>query len=167
MTAQLQIDLAPNSAAGIGCEQGLVHPLRVLVACEYSGTVRDAFAARGHDAMSCDLLPTDRPGKHYQGDVRDVLDDGWDPQARSNHSALGIRTRCQQGDMPMAEKSPAPPPNWINPATDHRRKKAMGESNGQRPEQTRAECRPLENPINDLCRYRRCNGLPMESEIFG
>lgn len=78
MTAQLQIDLAPNSAAGIGCEQGLVHPLRVLVACEYSGTVRDAFAARGHDAMSCDLLPTDRPGKHYQGDVRDVLDDGWD-----------------------------------------------------------------------------------------
>jgi hypothetical protein len=40
--------------------------------------VRDAFAARGHDAMSCDILPTDRPGRHYQGDVRDVLDDGWD-----------------------------------------------------------------------------------------
>jgi hypothetical protein len=52
--------------------------MRVLVACEYSGTVRDAFRARGHDAMSCDLLPTDAPGPHYQGDVCDVLDDGWD-----------------------------------------------------------------------------------------
>lgn len=41
--------------------------MKVLVACEYSGAVRDAFARRGHDAMSCDLLPTDVPGKHYQG----------------------------------------------------------------------------------------------------
>jgi site-specific DNA-cytosine methylase len=56
----------------------LVGHFRVLVACEYSGTVRDAFAAMGHDAMSCDLLPSEKPGKHYQGDVRDVLDDGWD-----------------------------------------------------------------------------------------
>jgi hypothetical protein len=52
--------------------------MRVLVACEYSGAVRDAFAALGHDAMSCDLLPTESPGPHYQGDVRDVLGDGWD-----------------------------------------------------------------------------------------
>ena len=52
--------------------------MRVLVACEYSGRVRDAFLAAGHDAMSCDLLPTDRPGPHYQGDVFDVLNDGWD-----------------------------------------------------------------------------------------
>jgi len=52
--------------------------MRVLVACEYSGVVRDAFLARGHDAMSCDLLPTDVPGPHHQGDVRDVLGDGWD-----------------------------------------------------------------------------------------
>ena len=52
--------------------------LRVLVACEFSGRVRDAFLARGHDAMSCDLLPTEVPGPHYQGDVRDVLPDGWD-----------------------------------------------------------------------------------------
>lgn len=52
--------------------------MRVLVACEYSGAVRDAFLACGHDAMSCDLLPTDAPGPHYQGDVRDVLGDGWD-----------------------------------------------------------------------------------------
>lgn len=53
-------------------------PLRVLVACEYSGAVRDAFRALGHDAMSCDLLPTDAPGPHYEGDVRDVLDYPWD-----------------------------------------------------------------------------------------
>jgi len=52
--------------------------VRVLVACEYSGAVRDAFIRRGHDAMSCDLLPTDSPGPHYQGDVRDVLDDSWE-----------------------------------------------------------------------------------------
>lgn len=52
--------------------------MRVLVACEYSGTVRDAFRARGHDAMSCDLLPTERPGPHYEGDVFDVIGDGWD-----------------------------------------------------------------------------------------
>ena len=52
--------------------------MRVLIACEYSGTVRDAFIAAGHDAMSCDLLPTDAPGPHYQGDVRDILGDGWD-----------------------------------------------------------------------------------------
>ena len=52
--------------------------MKVLVACEYSGVVRDAFAALGHDAMSCDMLPTERPGQHYQGDVRDVLNDGFD-----------------------------------------------------------------------------------------
>lgn len=52
--------------------------LRILVACEFSGTVRDAFIAAGHDAMSCDLLPTERPGPHYQGDVRDVLGGGFD-----------------------------------------------------------------------------------------
>ena len=52
--------------------------MKVLIACEYSGRVRDAFIRGGHEAMSCDLLPTDSPGPHYQGDVRDVLHDGWD-----------------------------------------------------------------------------------------
>lgn len=52
--------------------------MKVLVACEFSGTVRDAFAARGFDAWSCDLLPTEKPGQHIQGDVLDVLNDGWD-----------------------------------------------------------------------------------------
>ena len=52
--------------------------MKVLVACEYSGTVRDAFIAAGHDAMSCDLLPTEKEGPHYQGNVLDILGDGWD-----------------------------------------------------------------------------------------
>ena len=52
--------------------------MKVLVACEYSGIVREAFAAKGHDAWSCDLLPTDIPGNHYQGDVKDILKEGWD-----------------------------------------------------------------------------------------
>lgn len=54
-------------------------PLRVLVACEFSGIVRRAFAARGHDAWSCDLLPAeDGSNQHIIGDARDVLDQGWD-----------------------------------------------------------------------------------------
>jgi hypothetical protein len=52
--------------------------MRVLVACEFSGVVRDAFRARGHDAVSCDLLPSERPGPHIAGDVRDILHQGWD-----------------------------------------------------------------------------------------
>ena len=70
--------------------------MRVLVACEYSGTVREAFRALGHDAWSCDLLPTDRPGLHYQGDVLRLLD-GWvparfsaecDPEGEDDHCQL-------------------------------------------------------------------------------
>lgn len=53
-------------------------PLRVLVGCEYSGRVRDAFRRRGHYAMSCDVRETEAEGPHYRGDVRDVLNDGWD-----------------------------------------------------------------------------------------
>jgi site-specific DNA-cytosine methylase len=52
--------------------------MKILIACEYSGTVRDAFIKAGHDALSCDLLPTDVPGPHYQGDVFDIIDRGWD-----------------------------------------------------------------------------------------
>ena len=47
--------------------------MKVLIACEYSGIVRDAFIAAGHDAVSCDFLPTEKPGPHYQGDVLDIL----------------------------------------------------------------------------------------------
>ena len=52
--------------------------MKILIACEYSGTVRDAFTKKGHDVTSCDLLPTDKPGKHYQGDVFDIINDGFD-----------------------------------------------------------------------------------------
>ena len=52
--------------------------MRVLVACEFSGIVRDAFASIGHDAWSCDLLPSEKPGQHIIGDVSDILNDGWD-----------------------------------------------------------------------------------------
>jgi hypothetical protein len=52
--------------------------LRVLIACEYSGATRDAFRKLGHYALSCDLLPTDVDGPHYQGDVFDIINDGWD-----------------------------------------------------------------------------------------
>lgn len=52
--------------------------MKILTACEYSGRVREAFAALGHEVLSCDLLPTEQPGNHYQGDVRDVLYEPWD-----------------------------------------------------------------------------------------
>jgi hypothetical protein len=70
--------------------------MKVLVACEYSGVVRDAFLAKGHEAMSCDLLPSERPeGPHYQGDVRDILNDGWDLMVAhphcTYHTNAGVR----------------------------------------------------------------------------
>jgi hypothetical protein len=52
--------------------------VKVLIACESSGIVRDAFIARGHDVMSCDLKPTERHGPHYEGDVRDIIGEPWD-----------------------------------------------------------------------------------------
>jgi len=52
--------------------------MKVLIACEFSGIVREAFAKRGHEAWSCDFLPSEKPGKHIQSDVRDVLEDDWD-----------------------------------------------------------------------------------------
>ena len=52
--------------------------MKILIACEFSGTVREAFTKLGHDVTSCDLEPTSLPGKHYQGDVNDIINDGWD-----------------------------------------------------------------------------------------
>ena len=52
--------------------------MKVLVACEYSGIVRDAFTSKGHDAWSCDILPTESPGNHFQGDILEHLNKGWD-----------------------------------------------------------------------------------------
>lgn len=52
--------------------------MKILIACEFSGIVREAFTKLGHDVTSCDLLPSELPGKHYQGDVKDILGNGWD-----------------------------------------------------------------------------------------
>ena len=57
---------------------GLGLLVKILIACEFSGTVREAFTKLGHDVTSCDIEPTDIPGKHYQGDVNDIINDGWD-----------------------------------------------------------------------------------------
>ena len=78
---------------------------RILIACEFSGVVRRAFAARGHDAWSCDLLPAeDRSNRHIQGDVRDILHDGWDmlvvahpPCTRLCNSGVRWLTRAPPG----------------------------------------------------------------------
>lgn len=79
-----------------------MHPLRVLVACEFSGVVRDAFIAQGHDAISCDLLPTERIGAHIQGDVLEHLDDGWDLMiAHPPCTYLSNMSNCQS--MPHCE----------------------------------------------------------------
>ena len=59
--------------------------MRVLIACEYTGTERDAFITAGHDAMSCDLLPTETSGPHYRGDVRDLL-----TERKAMHDAQGL-----------------------------------------------------------------------------
>jgi hypothetical protein len=52
--------------------------MKILIGCEFSGTVRDAFIAKGHDAWSCDILPTEKPGNHLQCDLREILYDNWD-----------------------------------------------------------------------------------------
>jgi hypothetical protein len=56
----------------------MIEKMKVLVACEFSGTVRDAFIRKGHEAVSCDLLPTEAPGSHYLGDITDILHQNWD-----------------------------------------------------------------------------------------
>ena len=106
--------------------------MKVLVACEFSGIVRDAFKAKSHDAWSCDILPTESPGNHIQGDVLGILDDGWDlmiahppctylcvPGAHYLHTrlgrwnslgkAVGFFSRLLNADIPkIAIENPVP-----------------------------------------------------------
>jgi len=84
--------------------------MRVLVACEYSGITRDAFAAKGHDAWSCDLLPTEQPGQHIQGDVLEILNDGWD---------------LMIAHPPCTYLSYAGVQSWNNPGREEQRQAAM------------------------------------------
>lgn len=75
--------------------------MKVLIACEYSGIVRDAFIKRGHDAISCDLLPTESPGPHYQGDVMDIINDGFDLMVGHPPCTYLTKTSC-----PAMKKDP-------------------------------------------------------------
>jgi hypothetical protein len=68
--------------------------MRVLVGCEYSGVVRDAFIRAGHDAISCDLLPTESPGRHYHGDIFDIIDDGFDLAVLHPPLHTPVQLRC-------------------------------------------------------------------------
>lgn len=85
--------------------------MRVLIACEESGIVRDAFIALGHDAMSCDLEPTDRPGPHYEGDIFDVLYNDWDLMVAhppctflANSSSSRLYLGAKKGNGPDPER---------------------------------------------------------------
>jgi hypothetical protein len=88
----------------------LVMPPRVLVACEFSGRVRDAFVRLGAFAMSCDLLPSETEGNHYQGDIRDVLSDGWDlmiahpPCTFLSHAGIGWFNEEKYGNKAKERK---------------------------------------------------------------
>ena len=82
--------------------------MKILVACEFSGVVREAFAAKGHDTWSCDLLPTEQSGKHCQGDVRDILHDNWDLMIAhppcTYLSNSGVRWLYKKGTMIKIEE---------------------------------------------------------------
>ncbi len=85
--------------------------MRVLIACEFSGIVREAFRAKGHDAWSCDLLPTEIPGQHIQGDVLEVLNDGWDlmiAHPPCTWLCQAMRTNAARKDRPKISE------NFIN-----------------------------------------------------
>lgn len=83
--------------------------MRVLVACEFSGIVRDAFIAKGHEAVSCDILPTEKPGPHIQDDVLKHLNDGWDLMIAhppcTYLSRAGARWWKMPGRMELANKA--------------------------------------------------------------
>jgi hypothetical protein len=81
--------------------------MKVLIGFEYSGVERDAMTALGHDAMSCDILPTESPGKHYQGDIRDVLYDGWADLAIL-HPPCTYMTNSANGSLEKRELSKKP-----------------------------------------------------------
>lgn len=88
--------------------------MRVLVACEFSGIVRDAFIARGHDAVSCDLLPTERPGPHHHGDVREVVGEPWDLLIA--HPSCQFLTNCGSKWLYLGgqKKNGTNPERWTN-----------------------------------------------------
>ncbi len=116
--------------------------MRVLVACEFSGVVRDAFAARGHDAWSCDVLPSDRPGNHIQDDVLKHLDEGWDLMV----AHPPCKYICVGGN------------NWLNRRPDlaWRENRELGAAFFMAFVNASIECIAVENPIGCMSsRYRK------------
>lgn len=99
--------------------------MRVLVACEYSGRVREAFRKLGHDAWSCDLLPADDNSEfHYQGDVRDILADGWDLLiAHPDCTYLTCSAEWAYSDGPYHQK--VKPETLVGSARREAREKAL------------------------------------------
>ena len=98
--------------------------MKVLVACEYSGRVRDAFIAAGHEAMSCDLLPTETTGPHYVGDVRDLLGSGWDLMiAHPPCTYLTVSAEWAYRDVQTKKMKPG---TLIGQARRHAREQAIG-----------------------------------------
>jgi hypothetical protein len=124
--------------------------MRVLVACEFSGIVRDAFAALGHDAWSCDLLPTERPGQHIQDDVLQHLGDGWDLMVA--HPPCTYLTRNGA-------------PHWSKPGWHDRAEQAFAFVTAlwQAPVSRMA----LENPIGRLNRWWRYPDQVIQPFYFG
>ena len=96
--------------------------VRVLVACEFSGVVRSAFAKLGWDAWSCDFLPTEKPGQHYQGDVRDIIGQQWDLMVAhpdcTNHVLSANRWFSHPDDKDLPEFLRRPHPDYPNRARD-------------------------------------------------
>ena len=81
--------------------------MKILIACEYSGQIRDSFARFGHDVISCDLLPTESQGKHYQGDVRDIINDGFDLMvAHPSCQHLAVSVAAIFGESKRSRKRP-------------------------------------------------------------
>lgn len=79
--------------------------MKILVACEFSGTVREELIKRGHDVMSCDLEPSETPGPHYQGDVFDIINDGWDMMiAHPPCTYLAVSGNRWMKDNPVRQK---------------------------------------------------------------
>jgi len=114
--------------------------MRVLVACEFSGVVRDAFIEQGHDAMSCDLLKTHVEGPHYQGDVIDILFDGWDMMI-----AFPPCTYLCDGSM-----------NWLNRNPEYRSRRELAVGFFMSLVNAPIEKIAIENPIGHMnTRYRK------------
>lgn len=124
--------------------------MRVLVACETSGRVRDAFIAHGHDAISCDLLPTKAPGPHIQGNAFDILDNGWDLMiahptcTKLTVSAAWTMYHPDDKELPVEQRRPHPDfPN-------RRQEQDEATADFMRFANAPVRCKAIENPIGAM-----------------